>query len=333
MDSDCSALAWVANLHEQFNLNFYLDVDGTKPQEPIEYVRKHLLTAGENIKKLYSELVEDVLPVLNFGCLEERSRTSPGMEENTGFSSREISSIGIDDCEQERRVSAITSFISLPAESVGKIHENSTSKENGKLETSESSKTSILATSPALGEDCDNVGEPTSEGVGCDVQVDPSTSVQRPVFMEYPEKTEEIATFPDFAPNVEEYKLLDNEVTSFSMEAIHSCGSSECIQAPEAKSSYVTELDGISSAQPSGWQNLDESLFLVDGEDEFCADSDMEADHVYYQLQKIETPLLDEKFIEISPRETVSEGFDEENEAREWEKLDEDVCDSEWEII
>ncbi|KAL6562071.1 hypothetical protein OROGR_003078 [Orobanche gracilis] len=337
MDSDCSALAWVANLHKQFNFNFYLDADGTTPQEPIEYVRKHLLTARENIKKLYSELVEDVLPVLSFGCLEESSRTFPRMVEDMGFPSREISSTGIDDCEQERRVSAITSFISLHAESMGKIYEHFTSKEKGKLETSESSKTSILATSPVLREGCDNVGA-LEDRLLMELAV-MFKSTRQPLFSVRCSWSilRELRKLPPFQISPLTLRSINYQIMKLlhflSKQFIPVGCSSERIQAPETKSSYVTELDGIFSAQPSGWQNLDESFFLVDGEDEFCSDSDMKADHAYYQLQKIETPLLDEKFIEISPCKTVSEGFDEDKEAREWEKLDEDVCDSEWEII
>ncbi|GFP96669.1 hypothetical protein PHJA_001811000 [Phtheirospermum japonicum] len=133
-------------------------------------------------------------------------------------------------------------------------------------------------------------------------------SVQCSWVIEYPE---EIANFEEdhFAPKVDENKLQNDEVSQAtsstspcSMEAIQTCVSS------------LSELI-----------DTGESKELVSSDDDFCS----EADNVSYQ----KTETLDQ-ITNNGLRKIASQDFDdEETEAKGWEKLDRDPCDSDWEII
>ncbi|KAI3456168.1 hypothetical protein Pfo_012831 [Paulownia fortunei] len=368
MDSESKGLPWVANLRHRFN-TFCLEADSIIPQEPIEYVRNQFLTAGESLKLFYSELVEDALPILKVGSLEEHGPTSPKQQEITGLPSHKMSNTSVDD-DQEGRSAVNSSSPLLRTEPVGEMYDDFSLKEKGNIgmrmgvvenpvmETTQSSKIEILATFSEPDGEGNNFRGLTVEEVECDAHTNLSTSVQSLV-VDSSEKTEEICIFPEgkSAAELEEYKLPDDEVTysasAWSTEAIQSCDSirSECeppnglleielatlsdpglpkrIHAGEAPDSYVTEL-GREATQPSGWETLDESLILVDS-DEFCSDSDIEADNLFYQ--KTKTPVLNKKLAKKHSCETASQGIDAETDAKKWERLDEDFCDSDWEII
>ncbi|XP_027342254.1 uncharacterized protein LOC113855025 isoform X2 [Abrus precatorius] len=61
MAMDVKGITWVGNIYQKFE-NMCLEVEDAMFEETVKYVENQMLTVGESVKKIYSDVMQDLLP-------------------------------------------------------------------------------------------------------------------------------------------------------------------------------------------------------------------------------------------------------------------------------
>ncbi|XP_073029981.1 uncharacterized protein [Primulina eburnea] len=304
MDSGSKGQAWVENLRHRFS-TFCSEADEIICQDSVKYVRTQLITAGENLMHLCSEIVEDVIHDISVNSAGENGLASPTLEQDVNFPAQKMLSIGIDTDKDGKSCAVNSASNLLLIEPVG---ERCTDiQADGKDEAS------------------NRFGKHTLDGDECNVHAYSSTSAQTPA-ANSSEKTEESKNFVEF----QGYELPDDEVTCSSSVSTKAIKSNVCTrQFP------ITESD-----QSSCCQKLEESIIMVNS-DECYSDLDMETNYRYLENTKVKLCPLKKKI--ASEHSFDCQGIYSETDrmtekcctefpcAKDSRMVSEDFCD--WEII
>ncbi|XP_073309366.1 uncharacterized protein [Primulina huaijiensis] len=172
MDSGSKGQAWFENLRHRFS-TFCSEADEIICQDSVKYVRTQLITAGENLMHLCSELVEDVLHDISVDSAGQNGLASPTLEQDVNFPAQKVLSIGIDT-DKDGKSCAVNSASTLLL--IKPVGERCTDiQADGKDEPS------------------NRFGKHTLDGDKCNVHAHSSTSAQTPA-ANSSEKTEEMCT-------------------------------------------------------------------------------------------------------------------------------------------
>ncbi|XP_075478091.1 uncharacterized protein LOC142519078 isoform X2 [Primulina tabacum] len=312
MDSGSKGQAWVENLRHRFS-TFCSEADEIICQDSVKYIRTQLITAGENLMHLCSEIVEDVLHDISVDSAGENGLASPTLEQDVNFPAQKMLSIGIDTDKDEKSCAVNSASSLLLIEPVG---ERCTDiQADGKV------LTALLEADEAS----NRFGKLTLDGDECNVHAYSSTSAQTPA-ANSSEKTEESKIFLEF----QGYELPDDEVTCSSSVSTKAIQSNVCTrQFPIAESD-----------QSSCCQKLEESIIMVNS-DECYSDLKLETNYGYLENAKVKLCTLKKKI--SSEHSFDSQGIYSETDrmtekcctefpcAKDSRMVSEDFCD--WEII
>ncbi|KAK7324688.1 hypothetical protein VNO77_28442 [Canavalia gladiata] len=61
MAMDVKGITWVGNIYQKFE-NMCLEVEDTMFEETVKYIENQMQTVGESVKKIYSDVMQDLLP-------------------------------------------------------------------------------------------------------------------------------------------------------------------------------------------------------------------------------------------------------------------------------
>ncbi|XP_073309362.1 uncharacterized protein [Primulina huaijiensis] len=306
MDSGSKGQAWFENLRHRFS-TFCSEADEIICQDSVKYVRTQLITAGENLMHLCSELVEDVLHDISVDSAGQNGLASPTLEQDVNFPAQKVLSIGIDT-DKDGKSCAVNSASTLLL--IKPVGERCTDiQADGK----------VLTALLEADEPSNRFGKHTLDGDKCNVHAHSSTSAQTPA-ANSSEKTEESKN------SFVEFQGYDDEVTCSSSVSTKAIQSNVCTrQFP------ITESD-----QSSCCQKLEESIIMVNSDECY-----METNYRSLENTKVKLCTLKKKI--ASEHSFDSQGIYSETDrmtekcctefpcAKDSRMVSEDFCD--WEII
>ncbi|KAG4971948.1 hypothetical protein AAZX31_13G274400 [Glycine max] len=88
MAMDVKGITWVGNIFQTFE-DIYVDVEDTMLEETVKYIGNQMQTVGESVKKIYSDVMQDLLPPSSYD-LDETSAPELPIDQyaDAGFSKK-----------------------------------------------------------------------------------------------------------------------------------------------------------------------------------------------------------------------------------------------------
>ncbi|KAG4986926.1 hypothetical protein AAZX31_12G198300 [Glycine max] len=88
MAMDAKGITWVGNIFQKFE-DIYVDVEDTMLEETVKYIGNQMQTVGESVKKIYSDVMQDLLPPPLYD-LDETSASELPIDQyiDAGFSNK-----------------------------------------------------------------------------------------------------------------------------------------------------------------------------------------------------------------------------------------------------